>query len=149
MDLDFRQNIITQPWLCLSLVLYSGYHLCPWALTTTYIYCKFEFLGYVGCWVILWLMKTLKVTTWLLNNLPMFHAVAWTSTTSPWVCVIQSRAIKWFQLLYPFLFWPRPSWSKHLTVVNYCSAMCSVKNQSLPFYGVHLFITFENLCTCG
>ena len=39
MDSDFCQNIITRPWLCLGLVLYSGYRPHPWAITTTYTEC--------------------------------------------------------------------------------------------------------------
>ena len=36
MDLDFCQDIITQPQLRLGLILYSGYRPHPWAITTTY-----------------------------------------------------------------------------------------------------------------
>ena len=36
MDSDFCRNIITQPWLRLGLVLYSGYRPPPWAITATY-----------------------------------------------------------------------------------------------------------------
>ena len=35
-DLNIRQNIISRPRLCLCLVLYSGYHSRPWAITFTY-----------------------------------------------------------------------------------------------------------------
>ena len=37
MDPDFHQIIFSQPRLRLGLVLYSGYHPCPWAITIYYV----------------------------------------------------------------------------------------------------------------